>query len=494
MGTSSLLAGLVQGYTKAQTEKAHEELAGRAMSRDAMLQYLGHMASNPNVPTEHQQWALQKASELAQADITKKLPKVDLGELPAAQLHRAGQQAVTQMPGMTLQAPQGPPGMVPPPQGQQGPPAPSGDVGKASNGTVNALGSAAGGLPPLTVPNAPPAQLQLPAGPQTIVSTPGQTTQLSAPGQVHLLTEAEKSQQQNEILQERVNQLQQANPDASRSDLLYMAIHGEMPKPDTAALQPGESLVEKRTGREIARNEQAKPGAKSGYEFDPATGGVKDLAKGGGVMTPEEVAANPHAKAVLDQGNAHHAAVEKEQEAKEARQAERQAASQARAFNYAQTGKIQADAIKASRAAAPMVNVLDASEDYLKKGNFTPRQDLALIVRAVRAMNPGTVRLPNTELEMEIKAGSYGDRFKRWYTTSTSGTLPNDQRQDLMKVIREETTQTAQSAADNWKQAYGDEKALPSHLKRFALKSPQGPAASSGGGFDWSKHPVVNGK
>src|SRR5262249_33627828 len=125
-------------------------------------------------------------------------------------------------------------------------------------------------------------------------------------------------------------------------------------------------------------------------------------------------------------------------------------------------------AIDAAKKAKPMVDVLNASEEYVASGKFTPRQDLALVVRAVRAMNPGTVRLPNKELELEIKAGSYGDRFKRWATGASEGLLPDDQRADLMNVIRTETTQTANSARDDWDQAFGARKVpAPSYLQKF---------------------------
>lgn len=141
-----------------------------------------------------------------------------------------------------------------------------------------------------------------------------------------------------------------------------------------------------------------------------------------------------------------------------------------------QDRQLAADAIKASQQARPMVNLLDATEAYIASGKFTPRGDLAVVVRAVRAMNPGSVRLPQKELDLELRAGSFGDRFKRWYTNALTGILPDDQRQDLMNVIREETGQVARDAAANWVQTFGSTHPLPPHLKRFAPGTEPAPA------------------
>jgi hypothetical protein len=132
-----------------------------------------------------------------------------------------------------------------------------------------------------------------------------------------------------------------------------------------------------------------------------------------------------------------------------------------------------------------MVNLLDTQTDYVnsiaKGEDPTPRQDLSLIVAAVRAMNPGTVRLPQKELELELKAGSFGDRIRRQYETATNGILPADQRADLYKVVNNETTKAATNAAQNWQDVMGKQ-AVPSHLKRFANKvtSPTPPPSSQG--------------
>jgi hypothetical protein len=101
---------------------------------------------------------------------------------------------------------------------------------------------------------------------------------------------------------------------------------------------------------------------------------------------------------------------------------------------------------------APMANIDQTQADYIKSNVFTPRQDLGLIVAAVRAMNPGTVRLPQQELEMEIKAGSWGDRFRRQFEVASTGLLPPDQRSDLFNVVHSETSHAAKNAFNEWKQ------------------------------------------
>lgn len=144
---------------------------------------------------------------------------------------------------------------------------------------------------------------------------------------------------------------------------------------------------------------------------------------------------------------------------------------------------VSAEAVKLADKAKPMVDILDASEDYFKSGKYTPRQDLGIIVRAVRAMNPGSVRLPQKELELEIKAGSYGDRFSRWYSSASTGLLPDDQRADLMNVIRGETSQTAKSAAEAWESAFEGKKPVPPYLKRFGSNTngiPPPPSTGAG--------------
>lgn len=479
----SLLAGLVGGYTKAQDEMRLEKIKGATTQRDQMLQYLGHLASNPNIPSEHQQWALGKIQELVQADPTKKMPKVDLTELPPVAVKQPPRQATPQLPGMTLQPPVGPGGAFGAPGAPAGAPGASGDVGRASNGTVNVLGAVqppvgppvppgvAGEPPALEAPQAP---MTLPAMPQAPVVNPQPDIPISGKGELHVLTPTDRAKYAMATQMEQMNQLQRQFPDKSPEELAHFAAKGEFPKPDVHNLAPGAELVDAH-GKVIARNTEPKPGQKSGYEpkMGPAGPiGVTDVATGG-MLTPDEVAANPKAKAVLEQAQAEHQKQQDEQEARDTRKIAAAAEAAQKAADRAVDRKVMGEAVTDAQKSKPMVDLLDTQTAYMdgiaNGSDPTPRKDLALIVAAVRAMNPGTVRLPQKELELEIKAGSYGDRFRRWFDTATEGTLPADQRLDLFHIVRDETTKTATSAAENWRQAFKGSKheEPPTYLKRF---------------------------
>lgn len=518
--TLSLLSGLVKGYTDEKARAAHEALQQRTDQQQSMLQYLGHLASNPNVPQEHQQWALGKIQELVQADPMKKLPKVDLGELPGVSVAQPTKSASPSLPPMALQPPVAPPGASAPPPLSPTPPAPSGDVGTASNGTVNALGdtSGVGMAPPVRpdgytgplpvasvrvgdsgpanapgtvvggfdgkgrpslVPNQPnfavapqSSPLTLPAQPQATVSNTPPPVPISAPGQLHLLTPQDKVQIASAAQAQELAKLKQQFPDKTQEQLVYYAQHGEFPK-DEYTLTPGEKRYS--NGKVVASNDATKPGEKSGFSYERGAGGevlIKNNATGA-TLSDAEVKANPQAKAVYDTAQTAVKAAEARQDARDDQKAKNAQDLADSNFEHRAQGVKMQQAKDDAQKARPMVDVLDTSEDYMKAGNFTPRQDLALIVRAVRAMNPGTVRLPNTELEMEIKAGSYGDRFGRWFSTATEGTLPDDQRQDLMNVIRSETTKTATTAAENWRDSFKGtkEEEPPTYLRRFEQKA-----------------------
>lgn len=523
-GQLSLLAGLVNGYTGEKARVAKEALEQRSTQQQQMIQYLGHLATNPNVPAEHQQWALGKIQELAQADPTKKLPKVDMSELPAVNVQQPTRSTQPTLPQMNLKPP-------------AAPGAPSGNVGTAQNGTVNALGNT-----PLQPPVAPPANamavpasfdskgqplaaipapiasvrpqpqpgdmgpdnvpnsmvgpkdaqgrptlvtnqpnfdvapstssLTLPAQPQSTVSNTPPPVPISPAGQLHLLTPQDKTQIALADQARTMEALKKQFPDKTPEQLAYYANHGEFQK-DEYSLTPGEKRYS--NGKEISSNDSVKPGTKSGYEPKMGPGGpigVIDVATGG-MLTPQQVAANPQAKAVLDQAKAESDAQQQRQDDRDEQKTKNAQDLADRNFEHRAQGVKMQQAKDDAQKARPMVDVLDTSEEYMKGGTFTPRQDLALIVRAVRAMNPGTVRLPNTELEMEIKAGSYGDRFGRWFSTATNGTLPDDQRQDLMNVIRTETTKTATTAAENWRDSFKGtkEEEPPTYLRRFEQKA-----------------------
>jgi hypothetical protein len=82
--------------------------------------------------------------------------------------------------------------------------------------------------------------------------------------------------------------------------------------------------------------------------------------------------------------------------------------------------------------------------------HHTPKTDLSIVFSAVRAQVQGAGRMTNVELERELKAGSFGDRARRWWEQATSGTLPDDQREDLLTVIRNAWAGSAQTAREQW--------------------------------------------
>lgn len=328
-GTSSLLAGLVQGFAGARAQQAHTDLATRVQQQQQMLAYFHAMANNPNVPPEHQQWAMDQGLQLAQHDVSKPFPKGlgDLSKLPPVNIQQAPKQAVSQAPAMTLAMPQPPGGgqaQAPPttPTTPTAPQAPNGNqVGRSPNGTVNAIGQAKQLEMPTPPPNlaaGAPSSVNIPAGAPTTIQNPQPPVQIAPGGTPHVLTPSDRTQYALAAQQQEMNALQQQYPTKSPEELAYFSQHGEFPKPDEFSLEPGQERF--RDGKLIARNEMPKPGAKSGYEFDPATGGVKDLARGGAILTPKEVAAIPEAKSVQEQGVKEQERKEKQQEAKEDRQ------------------------------------------------------------------------------------------------------------------------------------------------------------------------------
>lgn len=144
----------------------------------------------------------------------------------------------------------------------------------------------------------------------------------------------------------------------------------------------------------------------------------------------------------------------------------------------AEEAKLQSSAIKASNNALTLKSILDSAESHVK--NPTPRGDIAIIVSAVRAMNPGTVRLPVQEIELELKAGSWGDRLKRQYEVAVNGLLPNDQRADLMDIVRKEVGANVSNAGALWDDVYGDKRPRPPHLRQggAAATAPPSPGGN----------------
>lgn len=147
---------------------------------------------------------------------------------------------------------------------------------------------------------------------------------------------------------------------------------------------------------------------------------------------------------------------------------------------HAKSAAVTTDTYKKMK---PLFGLLAAQEDYMKEvdsnpSKASPRQDLSLVVAAVRAMNPGSVRLPQKELELEMKAGSYGDQARRWWEKASTGLLPDDQRKDLFHIVQRETTKAGESLAADWQQNMSGQP-LPSDIKRFA-KTPTAAGTGSG--------------
>lgn len=305
-GPAGVISGLIHGYVGAQNQQAQADLQQRTDQRDMMLRYLGAMANNQDVPPEHRQWALQKIQEGIGHDISKKPWEVKFSELPPITRQAPPQYTNTMLPG----------GSAPPP-GISMPQPPQ--VGRADNGTVNALGASSlqTPQPPGPVVGMP---VQTPPSGQPMLTPPSPPQQIAPGGSFHVATPGEKAQSARDLAQEDMNALRQQFPDKSPYELAYYSQHGEFPKPDEFTLGPGQERFQ--GGKLLARNEEAKPGTKSGYEpmMGPAGPvGVKDVATGG-MLSPEQVASNPQAKAVWEQATKEHQRQLSEQEAKEGRQ------------------------------------------------------------------------------------------------------------------------------------------------------------------------------
>lgn len=124
---------------------------------------------------------------------------------------------------------------------------------------------------------------------------------------------------------------------------------------------------------------------------------------------------------------------------------------------------IQKDAVKSSQQAR------DAYTNYLDAVNNArtnnPRTNVALVIAAAKStIAGGGGRLNSAEIEQQLKAGSFPDKVERWYQMATSGTLPTDQRQQILDLVKNDYTAKRQSAEDAWKYAYPG-KPLPPWIK-----------------------------
>jgi hypothetical protein len=102
----------------------------------------------------------------------------------------------------------------------------------------------------------------------------------------------------------------------------------------------------------------------------------------------------------------------------------------------------------------------------MQGGKFDSAGDLSMVISAVRSMNPASSRLPDRELRLEMERGSYGERAQRWYTTATTGTMPDHMRSELWDVINAEIPNAARHTVTDWKTSMQG-RPLPDHLKQF---------------------------
>jgi hypothetical protein len=137
--------------------------------------------------------------------------------------------------------------------------------------------------------------------------------------------------------------------------------------------------------------------------------------------------------------------------------------------------EIQRDAVKASaQARDAYVNYQESVKDAAA---HNPRSHLALIFHAVRSMVAGAGRMTQVEILKEAEAGSYGDRMKRWATMATEGTLPDDQVQQILGVVKDNYESKRDAGRMAWQFAYPDRELQP-WLKGDEKKDSGGAAAA----------------
>lgn len=501
------LAGLVQGFTKERDQITREELDKRTAQRDLMVQYLGHLATNPNVPPEHQQWALGKVQELIQADPTKKLPKVDMGELPPVSVPGYNRQQQSQAPAMTLTPPVGPGGGATPAA-----PAPSSDVGRASDSTVNALGAASiqpptppagysGPMPvadvrvgspgpanvpgsvvggvdskgrPTLIPNpaeqpnfavAPPSPVTLPAGAPTTIQNPVAPVPISKGGQLHILTPSDKEAYAASAQGQEVERLRQQYPDKSPEDLAYFAKHGEFPK-DEYSLSPGEKRF--KNGKEVAANTGKKPGAKTGYSTKRGPSGEPMIVDNetGAELTPQEVEQIPEAKTLMATAAAAHEKELQDAKDKEDRHFQNQLDLQEKALNNAltktdyQTAKKEvAKADEDYDAAVNRMKVMDSNIQDAKNGD---QQAMISLLTNHIGMTLGAqkgARISQTILNEAEQSAPWIGRVEARFDKNglLSGVVLTPEQMDSMVKLAHEKADTLRDHANTMRDRYQDE-------------------------------------
>jgi len=149
---------------------------------------------------------------------------------------------------------------------------------------------------------------------------------------------------------------------------------------------------------------------------------------------------------------------------------------------------IRSAIIKDSGTLERLTASLDSADAYMRKIANDPsardaRKDLEMTVAAVRSMNPGSVRMPDRELKMEVSAGSVLERINRMAEIAATGLLPDDQRQSLYQIIHDNTTEAGTHVVMDW-QTHMPNQPLPDHLKRYADEAAKRRGAGGGASAD----------
>lgn len=114
---------------------------------------------------------------------------------------------------------------------------------------------------------------------------------------------------------------------------------------------------------------------------------------------------------------------------------------------------IQKDAVKASQQARDAYTNYQDSVKNSQTNN--PRTNIALVIAAAKStIAGGGGRLNTAEIEQQLKAGSFPDKVERWYQMATEGTLPADQRQQILDLIKNDYDAKRESAEKAWTYAY----------------------------------------
>ena len=300
----------------------------------------------------------------------------------------------------------------------------------------------------------------------------------------------------NEAMKEQMSALQQQFPGKSPDDLAYYMKNGDFPKPDTAEVAPGAEMVDKATGHVIANNQNPRPGEESGYSPIFGSGrevvGVRDN-KTKAQMTPQEIAANPEAKSVLDQGNAAHAKKRSEQIADAAALAQKQADAQARAFGQAEkmAKERETDLTSTTRTmieAAP--RVIDLA-NKVKAEVAAQTQQLGPAAGRWSEFWAGKIGEPNPEFtQLRTNTDLLQTALVRMHFGARGGQQMLAQFKDMIDAGKQspENLQAAADAIVSYAQDVA--KTAPGGATLQQPAAPAAPAAPAGG-FDWNAHPLV---